>query len=196
MSDRIDDRALDRLFRAARTHNCWREAPVPDEVLQEAYELARMGPTSGNASPMRIVFVRSPEAKARLRPALSAGNLAKTMAAPVTAIIAYDARFDELLPRLFPHEDARRWYAGQPEKLADAGFRNGSLQGAYFILAARALGLDCGPMSGFDNARVDAEFFPDGRLRSNFLVNLGHGDGQRLRPRGPRLAFHEACTIL
>ena len=155
-----------------------------------------MAPTSANSSPARIVFLRSPAAKERLRPALSTGNLAKTMKAPVTAIIAYDMAFYELLPRLFPQDDARSWFAGKDETIRLTAFRNGSLQGAYFILAARALGLDCGPMSGFDNAKVDAEFFPDGRVRSNFLINLGRGDGKALRPRNPRLDFAEACTIL
>ena len=196
MSDRVDDAALDLLFRNARTHNSWFDEPVPDEVLRQAYDLAKMGPTSANCSPMRIVFLRSAAAKERLRPALSQGNLAKTMKAPVTAIIAYDLAFYELLPRLFPQSDARSWFAGNDEMIRVTAFRNGTLQGAYFIIAARAYGLDCGPMSGFDNAKVDAEFFPDGRYKSNFLINLGRGDGLNMWPRNPRLEFAEACAIL
>ena len=196
MSDRVDDAALDLLFRNARTHNSWLDEPVPDAVLRQVYDLAKMGPTSANCSPMRIVFLRSAAAKERLRPALSQGNLAKTMKAPVTAIIAYDLAFYELLPRLFPQSDARSWFAGNDEAIRVTAFRNGTLQGAYFIIAARAFGLDCGPMSGFDNAKVDAEFFPDGRYKSNFLINLGRGDGRNLWPRNPRLEFTEACAIL
>jgi 3-hydroxypropanoate dehydrogenase len=195
MSARVAEDALDLLFRNARTHNSWTDEPVPDAVLRQAYELARMAPTSANSSPMRIAFVRSKEAKERLRPALSQGNLEKTMKAPVTAIVAYDMEFYEQLPRLFSAE-ARGWFTGSAEAIRTTAFRNGSLQGAYFILAARALGLDCGPMSGFDNAKVDAAFFPDGKWRSNFLINLGYGDGQKLRPRNPRLTFEEACIIL
>jgi 3-hydroxypropanoate dehydrogenase len=195
MSQRVADECLDLLFRNARTHHSWADEPVPDAVLQQAYALARMAPTSANSSPMRIAFVRSPEAKERLRPALSRGNLEKTMKAPVTAIIAYDMAFYDQLPRLFSAE-ARGWFAGSPEAIRTAAFRNGSLQGAYFIIAARGMGLDCGPMSGFDNAKVDAEFFPDGKWKSNFLINLGYGDGHKLRPRNPRLSFAEACVIL
>jgi 3-hydroxypropanoate dehydrogenase len=196
VSDRVDDAALDLLFRNARTHNSWLDEPVPDAVLRQVYDLAKIGPTSANCSPMRIVFLRSPAAKERLRPALSQGNLAKTMKAPVTAIIAYDLAFYELLPRLFPQQDARSWFAGNDEVIRVTAFRNGTLQGAYFIIAARAFGLDCGPMSGFDNAKVDAEFFPDGRYKSNFLINLGRGDGLNMWPRNPRLEFAEACAIL
>jgi len=196
VSERVDEAALDLLFRNARTHNSWHGEPVPDAVLRQAYDLARMAPTSANCSPMRIVFVRSAAAKQRLRPALSQGNLAKTMKAPVTAIIAHDMEFYELLPRLFPQADARSWFAGKEETIRVTACRNGSLQGAYFIIAARALGLDCGPMSGFDNAKVDAAFFPDGCFKSNFLINLGYGDGNNLRPRNPRLDFAEACAIL
>jgi len=196
VSDRVDDAALDLLFRNARTHNSWLDEPVDDAVLRQVYDLARMGPTSANCSPMRIVFLRSAAAKERLRPALSQGNLAKTMKAPVTAIIAYDLAFYELLPRLFPQSDARSWFAGNDEMIRVTAFRNGTLQGAYFIIAARAYGLDCGPMSGFDNAKVDAEFFPDGRYKSNFLINLGRGDGLNMWPRNPRLEFAEACAIL
>jgi len=194
----IDDRALDQLFRTARTHNAWTDRAVTDAELIQVYDLMKWGPTSANCSPARIVFVRSSKAKEKLKPALSAGNLAKTMAAPVTAILAYDTRFYDLLPRLFPHNlDARSWFAGE-EKAATtaiAAFRNGTLQGGYFLLAARAVGLDCGPMSGFDNAKIDAAFFPDGRFKSNFLCNLGHGDSAGLFPRSPRLPFDETCRI-
>ncbi len=196
MSNRLPEEALDQLFRNARTHNGWLDRPVEDDVLREIYELAKMGPTSVNCSPMRIVFVKSEDAKARLLPVVSPGNLEKTKTAPATAIIAYDRRFYDELPKLFPHTDARPWFVGKDALIEEAAFRNGSLQGAYFILAARALGLDCGPMSGFDNDKLDKEFFPDGRFRSNFLVNLGHGDVAKLHPRSPRLAFEEACTIL
>jgi 3-hydroxypropanoate dehydrogenase len=192
----LADEALDVLFREARTHNAWTDQPVSDTMLRAVYELAKMGPTSANCSPMRVVFVRSPEGKRRLAPSLSAGNLEKTMKAPATAILAYDLEFYEKLPFLFPHEDARSWFAGKPELIQATAFRNGTLQAAYLIMAARALGLDCGPMSGFDNAKVDAEFFPDSTLRSNFLCNLGHGDPGGLFPRSPRFEFEEACRIV
>ena len=196
MSNILEDSALDTLFRAARTHNAWQEKPVSDALLQAVWELAKMPPTSANCSPMRVLFVRSPEAKARLVPLLLEGNRAKTLKAPVTAIIGYDIEFYENLSRLFPHTDARAWFAGKPELIAATAFRNGTLQGAYLIMAARALGLDCGPMSGFDNAAVDAAFFPEGRIRSNFLCSLGYGDPAGVRPRNPRLAFAEACKII
>jgi 3-hydroxypropanoate dehydrogenase len=196
----LPDESLDVLFRHARTHRAWVDKPVSDTLLEAAWELAKMGPTSANCSPARVVFVKSPAAKKRLEPCLSRGNVAQTMAAPVTAILAYDLAFPELLPRLYPQEDARSWFAGNDELIRATAFRNGSLQGAYLILAARALGLDCGPMSGFDNAKVDAAFFPDSTVRSNFLVNIGYGDPdgapKKLEPRGPRLAFDEACRIL
>jgi 3-hydroxypropanoate dehydrogenase len=192
----LDDAALDVLFRSARTHNKWRKKPVSDTLLRAVWELAKSGPTSANCSPARIIFVKSPEAKERLSPALSEGNREKTLAAPVTAIIAYDLEFYEKLPFLFPHTDARPWFAGNPELIQTTAFRNGSLQGAYLIVAARALGLDCGPMSGFDNAKVDAAFFPDGKVKSNFLCNLGVGDSTKLFPRSPRLSFEQACTIV
>lgn len=191
----LTEPALDRIFRTARTHNGWLDRPVDDETLRTLYDLLKWGPTSANCSPARIVFVRSRDAKERLRPSLSAGNLDKTMAAPATAIIGYDLRFYERLPRLFPHTDARSWFAGRDELIRTTAFRNGTLQGAYLIIAARALGLDCGPMSGFDNAKVDAEFFPGGTVKSNFLCNLGYGDPAKLHPRSPRLAFDEACRI-
>ena len=192
----ISDAALDQLFRKARTHNGWLPKPVPTKLLREIYDLARFGPTSANSSPARFVFVTTAEAKERLRPALSAGNLEKTMAAPVTVIIAYDTEFHEHLPKLFPHRDMRSVFAGNAALIQDTAFRNSSLQGAYFILAARALGLDCGPMSGFDAAKVNAEFFPDDKWKVNFLCNLGYGDPSKLFPRSPRLSFEEACVVL
>lgn len=196
MSRPLDDAALDQLFRSARTHNGWLPQPVTDDDLRALYDLMKMGPTSANCSPARIVFLRTPEAKARLRPALSPGNLDKTISAPVTAIIGHDLAFYDKLPQLFPHADARAWFAGKPEVIQATAFRNGSLQGAYLMLAARAVGLDCGPMSGFDATKVDAEFFAGTEIRTNFLCNLGHGDPTKLFARSPRLAFDEACTLL
>lgn len=192
----INDAALDQIFRRARTHRSWTDEPVSEIVLQAAYDLARMPPTSANCSPMRVLFLRSAAAKERLKPALSESNIEQTMKAPATAIVGFDLHFYDLLPRLYPAADARSWYAGKEELARATAFRNGSLQGAYFIIAARAVGLDCGPMSGFDNAKIDAEFFPDGRVKSNFLCNLGYGDGGRMRPRAPRLEFDEACKII
>lgn len=193
-----DEKFLDVLFRKARTHNVFSDKPVSDEILRQVHELMKWGPTSANCQPARIVFLRSKAAKERLAPALSPTNLDKTMKAPLTAIVAYDPQFYEHLPRMFVHnQTAKSWFEG-PEKKAFAettAFRNGSLQGAYFIIAARALGLDCGPMSGFDNAKVDAAFFPDGRFKSNFLCNLGYGDASKLMPRNPRLTFEEACRL-
>ena len=196
MSKILSDEGLDLIFRAARTHRAWRDEAVSDVLLEAVYDLAKMGPTSGNCSPMRLVFVRSADAKERLRPALDAGNLEKTMRAPVTVIVGHDMEFYEKLPRLSPHVDARSWFVGNDPLIAETAFRNGSLSGAYFMLAARALGLDCGPMSGFDREKVDAEFFPDGRVRSNFLCNLGYGDPDALHPRAPRLEFAEACQFV
>lgn len=196
MPNRLDDAAMDLIFREARTHSVWLDQQVSNETLHELYDLMKYGPTSANCCPARIVFVRSREAKERLRPALAKGNVDKTMSAPVTAIIGYDLRFYEKLPELFPHTDARSWFTGNKE-LADAtAKRNGSLQGAYLIIAARSVGLDCGPMSGFDQAKVDAEFFKGTDVRSNFLCNLGYGDASALHPRSPRLDFDEACTLL
>ena len=192
----IAPEALDALFREARTHSFWRDEPVEDETLRALYDLLKMGPTSANCSPARLVFLRTPEAKERLKPALSAGNIDKTMKAPVTVIVAHDPRFYDQLPKLFPHADARSWFAGNYQLAEATARRNGTLQGAYLILAARALGLDCGPMSGFDNDVVDREFFHASGWQSNFLVNLGHGDPAMLMPRSPRLAFDEACQIL
>jgi 3-hydroxypropanoate dehydrogenase len=192
----LDDSALDTLFRAARTHNGWTAKPVTDETLRELYDIVKFGPTSANSSPARFVFLRSAEARERLRPALSAGNLAKTMAAPVTVIVAYDPFFYERLPTLFPHDDARSWFAGNRALAEETAFRNGTLQGAYLIMAARALGLDTGAMSGFDRATVDRTFFDESGWKSNFLLNIGEGDQAALFPRNPRLAFDEACIIL
>jgi len=194
----LNDQALDLLFRAARTQNGFIDKPVSDAQLQALYELMKWGPTTMNTQPARLVFVRSKAGKDKLAPALSPGNLEKTMAAPVTAIIGYDLRFYENLPRTFPHNpNAKAIFEGEAKKthVQTTAMRNGSLQGAYLMLAARALGLDCGPMSGFDNAKVDAAFFPDGHVRSNFLCNLGHGDPSKVFPRSPRLAFDEVCTL-
>ena len=193
----VNDHALDVLFRKARTHNAWLPKPVPGELLRELYDTMKWGPTSANSCPARFVFLRSAPEKERLRPALSPGNLEKTMQAPATVIVAYDLQFYEKLPKLFPHNPKMRdVFAGNPRLAEETAKRNSSLQGAYMIVAARALGLDCGPMSGFDNAKVDAEFFPEGRVKSNFLCNLGYGDPTKLRPRAPRLGFDEACKIL
>ena len=194
----LDDRALDVIFRQARTHNAWLSRPVSDETLRQVYDLMKWGPTSANCSPARILFIRSPEAKQRLKPALSAGNTEKTMSAPVTAIVAYDTQFYEHLPRQFPHDQtARSWFSGPGKEQVGflTAFRNGTLQGAYLMIAARSLGLDVGAMSGFDNAVVDKAFFPDGRFKSNFLCNIGYGNPDKLFGRSPRLAFDEACTL-
>jgi 3-hydroxypropanoate dehydrogenase len=193
----MNDADLGLLFLNARTHRNWVDRPVDDGLLRRLYELARWPPTSANCEPMRVVFVRTREAKERLRPALSVGNVEQTMKAPVTAIVAYDTRFFEYMPKLAPHRpELGTAMAAQPEPARErTALQNGSLQGAYLILAARALGLDCGPMGGFDRAKVDEAFFPDGRWRSNFLTNLGYGDASALRPRAPRLEFDEACRI-
>lgn len=192
----LDATALDVLFNEARTFTWWQDRPVSPELLQQVYDLARMGPTSANACPARFVFLHSASSRERLRPALSEGNVRQTMSAPVTVIVAHDMEFYEQLPRLYPHTDARSWFAGKEDAVKTTAFRNGTLQGAYLMLAARALGLDCGPMSGFDNARVDAEFFADTRWKSNFLINMGYGDRSHLRPRNPRLPFEDACRLL
>lgn len=191
----LDDKALDQLFREARTHNKWQSRPVPDAKLEELYDLLKYAPTSVNASPARIVFVRTAEGKAKLKEALSPGNIEKTMTAPVTAIVAHDTAFYEKLPFLFPHADARSWFAGNPAFADTTAFRNGTMQGAYLILAARAVGLDAGPMSGFDNSKVDELFLAGTGWKSNFLVNLGYGDPAGLFPRSPRLSFDEACRF-
>jgi 3-hydroxypropanoate dehydrogenase len=193
---KANDESLNLIFRDARTHNVWFDKPVDDALLQQVYDLAKMGPTSANMFPLRIVFVKSKEAKEKLKPALDPGNVDKTMKAPVTAIIAMDVHFYEKLPKLFPHVDAKAWFKVLPEHVLEyIALRNSSLQGAYFMLAARSLGLDCGPMSGFNNAMVDAAFFAGTTVKSNFLCNLGHGDVSKLYPRNPRLSFEEACRI-
>jgi 3-hydroxypropanoate dehydrogenase len=197
MPNRIDQAALDQVFLKARTHNKWLDRDVPDALLRELVDVMKMGPTSANCSPARIVFVKSKAAKARLKPLLSEGNRDKTMAAPVCAIIGYDLEFYEHLPKLFPHNPgARSWFAGNEENIRTTAFRNGSLQGAYFILAARALGLDTGPMSGFDNAGVDKQFFAGTSVKSNFLCSLGYGDASVLFPRSPRFSFDEMAKIV
>lgn len=196
MAKTLADDGLDLLFREARTHYHWLPQPVEDELLTRLYDLMKMGPTSANMSPARLVFIKSPEAKARLKPCLDAGNVDKTMAAPVTVLVGMDVRFYEKLPQLFPHADARSWFKDLPDPVLEAiALRNSSLQGAYLILAARSLGLDCGPMSGFDNKKADAAFFAGTSVKSNFLCNLGHGDASKLYPRSPRLPFGEACRI-
>jgi 3-hydroxypropanoate dehydrogenase len=193
----VSNENLDVIFRNARTHNYWLDKPVDDALLKQVYDLAKMGPTSANMCPLRIVFVKSREAKEKLKPCLDAGNAAKTMAAPVTAIVAMDIHFYEKLPVLFPHADAKAWFKDLPANVLEyIALRNSSLQGAYFMLAARSLGLDCGPMSGFDNAKVDAAFFAGTTVKSNFLCNLGHGDASKLHPRSPRLSFEEACKLV
>jgi 3-hydroxypropanoate dehydrogenase len=196
MSRTVNDEALNILFREARTQNKWQDKPVSTALLMAIYDLTRWGPTSANISPARFVFVVSQQAKERLKPFLSPGNQAKTMSAPATAIIGYDLDFAEHVPQLFPHmPEAKNWF--QDPKFAEvSAFRNGTLQGAYFMLAARALGLDCGPMSGFDNAGVDREFFSGGSIKSNFICSIGYGDPAGLFPRNPRLSFDEACEIL
>ena len=197
MSHHVNDEAPDILFRKARTHISWLDKPVSDDLLHQIYDLMKWGPTSANSSPGHILFLRTSEAKERLRPALSPNNVDKTMLAPVTAILAYDLKFYERLPRLFPNNPAaREWFSGNAQLAEVTAFRNGTLQGGYFILAARGLGLDCGPMSGFDNAKVDAEFFAGTSVKSNFLCNLGYGHASKLFPRNPRLDFDEVCKLL
>ena len=193
----LDPAGLDLLFREARTHNKFTDQAVTDEELRALYDLLRQGPTSANTSPARFLFVRTDEAKKKLAPALSSGNRDKTLAAPVTVIVAYDPKFHERLWKLFPHNpEASSWFTGNPSLAATTAFRNGTLQGAYLILAARAVGLDTGPMSGFDNAMVDELFLADRGWRSNFLCNIGHGDHEALYPRSPRLEFDEACVLM
>ena len=194
----LDAAGLDLLFREARTPEEWCDRPVSDQMLHELYELVKLGPTSSNCSPARILFLRTAEAKARLKPAINPANVEKTMLAPVTAIIGYDVRYHVWMPTLFPEqaEKARERYAGRPGYAEATAFRNSSVQGGYFILAARSLGLDCMPISGFDNAKVDEAFFRDPEVKSNFICNLGYGDRSGLSPRKPRLAFEQACQLL
>ena len=210
MTEVLSEAGRDQLFRAARSHNTWMDRPLSDDLLRELYELMKWGPTSANTSPMRLVFLRTKEAKERLRPALAPKNVEKTMMAPVTTIVAYDLKFYEQLPKLFPHNPRMRdYFAKTPALIESTAQRNSALQGAYLIIAARSLGLDCGPMSGFDNAQVDKEFFaaqersgggrelfPGANVKSNFLCNLGYGDCSKLFPRSPRLDFTEACALL
>lgn len=196
MSHPLADSALQQLFQHARTHSHWQERPVSTATLHQLFDLLKLCPTSANAAPARFVFLQSPAAKQRLRPWLMEGNVEKTLSAPVCVIVAQDMRFYEHLPRLYPHADAKSWFEGNEAAIQATAARNSSLQGAYLIMAARALGLDCGPMSGFDNAGVDAEFFADGRCKSNFLINLGYGRPEQLHPRAPRFDFDEACQIL
>ena len=197
MSDRIiNDEALDVIFREARTRNGWEPREVSRTLIQAVYDLTKWGPTSANCSPARFVFVMSKEAKERLKPHLLPGNVEKTMASPCCVIIAYDMAFHEKLPQLFPHADAKSWFAGNDALIEETAMRNGSLQGAYLIIAARALGLDCGPMSGFDKGGVDKAFFAGTTFKANFLCNIGYGTDEKLHPRGPRLAFGEACQIV
>jgi len=193
----VNDEALNLIFREARTHHVWLDQPVDDALLRQVFDLAKLGPTSANMSPMRVVFVKTKAAKEKLKPTLDAGNVDKTMRAPVTAIIGMDVKFYEKLPKLFPHADAKAWFKDLPPSVLEyAALRNSSLQGAYFMLAARSLGLDCGPMSGFNNAKVDEAFFAGTTIKSNFLCNLGHGDASKLFPRSPRLSFEEACQLV
>jgi 3-hydroxypropanoate dehydrogenase len=197
MRDALSEAALDTIFRAARTHKSWQPKSVAQELLHEMYRLAKMGPTSANCSPARLIFVISPAAKEALRPALGPSNVEKTMAAPVTVVVGHDLRFYEHLAHLYPANPAvRSWYEGKPELIQETAFRNGTLQGAYLMIAARALGLDCGPMSGFDHIKINALYWPDGRVRVNFLCNIGYGDDAALHPRGPRWEFEEACRIV
>ncbi len=197
MNKLLSNEGQDLLFRDARSYSYWLDRPVDDGLLWQVYDLTKMGPTSANMSPLRIIFAKSQKAKERLKPALDAGNVNKVMTAPVTAILGMDIRFCEKLPHLFPHADARSWFKDLPAPVLEyIALRNSSLQGAYFMLAARSLGLDCGPMSGFNNAKVDAEFFVGTTIKSNFLCALGHGDPSKLHPRAPRLTFEEACQVI
>jgi 3-hydroxypropanoate dehydrogenase len=192
----VPEPALDILFRKARSYDVFRPEPVSDDQLRAIYELAKWGPTTANSQPQRILFLRSAQAKERLRPALSSSNMKKSMSAPVVALLAYDLRFFEHLPRMYADPRARSWYETTPDHIFTTALRNATLQGAYLMLAARVFGLDCGPMSGFNNSKVDAEFFPDGRWKSNFLCCLGRGDPSQLPPRGERFGFDEVCRIL
>jgi 3-hydroxypropanoate dehydrogenase len=188
--------AISQIFTEARTHNAFLDRPVPDALLREALDLAKIGPTSANQSPMRVLFLKSGAAKARLLPALMPGNLEKTKVAPVVAITAYDEKFFDHAPFLMPHVDVRPWFSGNPEFAARTAFQNGTLQVAYLILALRAVGLDTGPMTGFDNAKVNAEFFPEGHVKSNVLINIGYGDDTKLFPRSPRFEFDQIANII
>jgi 3-hydroxypropanoate dehydrogenase len=192
----LTDQAFDIIFRGARTANGWKDEPVGDDLLKKIYDDMKWGPTSANSGPLRIVFLRTPEAKERLKPFLIESNVQKVMTSPVTAIFAYDTKFHEHLPFLFPHTDARSWFEGNAPLIEETAFRNSTLQGAYFIISARAHGLDCGPMSGFDKAKTDLEFFPDGRFKSNFICAIGHGDPSKVFQRNPRFRFEDVCRML
>jgi 3-hydroxypropanoate dehydrogenase len=192
----LDHTGQDLIFNTARTQNSWHPQAVAEELLRRVYDLTKMGPTSANCSPARFIFVVTKEGKEKLKPCLGAGNLEKTMAAPVTAIIGYDTKFYDLLPELFPHADARSWFAGNDAVAQETAFRNSTLQGAYLMIAARSLGLDAGPMSGFDQAAVNAAFWPEGQVKSNFLCNIGYGDDKQVFARSPRLPFERACQII
>jgi 3-hydroxypropanoate dehydrogenase len=192
----VDETALRQAFLDARTQNAWQKKDVPDSLLRELLDIVKMGPTSANCQPARFVFVKSVEAKEKLKPFLSEGNREKTMQAPVCAIIGFDLEFYEQLPKTFPHKDMRSAFVGKPDKILETAFRNGTLQGAYLIVVARLLGLDCGPMSGFDNAGVDQAFFAGTSIKSNFLCNLGYGDPSGLKERLPRLGFDEIAKVL
>ncbi len=195
MRGKLDDDALDLIFRKARTHNGFQPIAIAEALLREVYDLAKWGPTSANSTPARFLFIVSPEAKAKLTPAMSEGNRAKTLAAPVNLVIGYDTKFYELLPELYPREAARGWFEGKPDVEITA-LRNSALQGAYFMIAARSLGLDCGPMSGFDAALINKTFWPDGRIKANFMCNIGYGDEAKVYPRSPRLPFEKACEVV
>lgn len=192
----LDNAALDILFRKARSYNAWQDKPVSDQQLNELYELMKWGPTSANSCPARMVFIKSEETKQKLKACLDEGNIEKSMTAPVVAIIGMDLEFHEQLVKLFPHTDAKSWFDGKDEKILETAFRNSSLQGAYLMLAARSLGLDCGPMSGFDNSKLEEAFFPGGKVKANFICAIGYGSEDKLYPRGPRLEFDEACQIV
>jgi len=195
--EHLNESGLDLIFRQARSHNAWLPKPVAPELLERLYDLMKMGPTSANSCPVRIIFVTSIEAKEKLKPALSSGNMAKTMSAPVVAIIGYDTKFYELLPELFPHDQtAPKWFDGNAALIQETAFRNGTLQAAYLMIAARSLGLDCGPMSGFDQGKVNSAFWPDGRIKVNFLCNIGYGEDAKVFARSPRLPFEKACQVL
>lgn len=196
MAAALNDDSLDQIFRAARTHNGWTPARISEDLMRRIYDLAKMGPTAANGSPARFVFVVSAAAKAKLKPCLAPGNVAKTMAAPVTVLVGYDTRFHDHLPTLFPHTNAKAWFEGNTALIEETGLRNSSLQGAYLMLAARSLGLDCGPMSGFDPVKLGEAFWPDGRIKPNFICNIGYGDPAQIHPRNPRLSFEQACQVL
>ena len=195
MHESLDQSALAQLFNDARSHNGWQDLPVADSLLEQIYDLVKMAPTSANCSPARFAFVRTPQGKERLKPCLSSGNREKTMSAPVSVIVAYDSRFYDALPELFPHADARSWFTGSPEISYETAFRNSSMQGAYFIMAARSMGLDTGPMSGFDAEALDRAFFSDSHWKSNMLINLGYGDSSKVFDRLPRLSYAKTCIL-